>query len=98
MEKIWWLFAQLYDTKTSTDCLVLEAYRGRFQNRICILLLLSHQQARKVNEFLYIAIKEWEQLQLTHNSKFVEGQGNYYDKTQKVFKITRVQVIKYEFL
>ena len=48
--------------------------------------------------FLYIAIKKWEQLQLTHNSKFVEGQGNYYDKTQKLFKITRVQVIKYEFL
>ena len=63
-----------------------------------VLLLLSHQQARKVNEFLYTAIKKWEQLQLTHNSKFVEGQGNYYDKTQKLFKITRVQVIKYEFL
>ena len=95
MEKIWWLFAQLYDTKTSTDCFVLEAYRGRFQNRFCIASIIT--SAGQEGKWIFIYSYQ-EMGTVTHNSKFVEGQGNYYDKTQKLFKITRVQVIKYEFL
>ena len=44
-------------------------------------------------------MKKWEQLQLTHiNSKSKEGQGNYWYKTQKLFKTMRVRVMRYEFL
>ena len=44
-------------------------------------------------------MKKWEQLQLIlDNSKPEEGQIDYYDKTQKLFKTMGVEVIEYEFL
>ena len=44
-------------------------------------------------------MKKWEELQLTlDNSKSEGGQGNYWDKTQKLFKRMRSSVIEYEFL
>ena len=65
-----------------------------------LLFLLSHQQARKEDEILFIALKKWEQLQqLTlDNSKSDEGQEDYYDKSQKLFKTMSVRAIEYEFL
>ena len=39
-------------------------------------------------------MKKWEQVQLTFdNSKFEEGQDNYQDKTQKLFKTMRAGVV-----
>ena len=32
------------------------------------------------------------------NSKFEEGQGDYSDETQKLFKTMRVRAVRYEFL
>ena len=44
-------------------------------------------------------MKKWEQLQLTlRNSKSEEEQGDYQDKTQKLFKTMRFRVMKHEFL
>ena len=44
-------------------------------------------------------MKKSEQLQVTpDNSKSEKGQGDYYDKTWKLFNAMRVWVIKYEFL
>ena len=44
-------------------------------------------------------MKKWEQLQLTlGNSKSEDGQSDYKEKTQNLFKTVRVQVTECEFL
>ena len=51
------------------------------------------QASKSKNQDLKV-MKKWEQLQLTlDNSKSEEGQGNYKDKTQNLFKTVRVQII-----
>ena len=44
-------------------------------------------------------MKKWEQLLLTlNNSKLEKEQGDYQDKTQKLFQTMRVRIMRYEFL
>lgn len=51
------------------------------------------------NKFLYIAMKKWRQLQQTPSkSKSEAGQGDYQDKTQKLFQAMTFQAIEYQFL
>ena len=42
-------------------------------------------------------MKKWEELQLTVDTS-EEVQGNFQDKTQKLFKTMKVGLMKYEFL
>ena len=81
-------------------CFVLEVSTvGRFENKICITSTITSASQEKENKMLCIAMKKWEELQLIHdNAKSEEGQGYYYNKTQKLFKATRVSVFECEFL
>ena len=64
------------------------------------MLISSSQQARwKENKIIYIAMKKWEQLQLTlNNSKSEGGQDHYFHITQKFFKAMRSRVLEFEFV
>ena len=64
------------------------------------MLISSSQQARwKENKIIYIAMKKWEQLQLTlNNSKSEGGQDHYFHITQKLFKAMRSRVLEFEFV
>lgn len=80
MAKLWCPFAQLYDTKSSTDLLFWK-YRLWVDFKIeSVFFLLSQKQTKHKNKFLYIyiAMKKLEELQLTLiNSKFEAGKGDY---------------------
>ena len=72
---------------------------GRFHNRICIVS--NHHISRigmKIKPYNDRYEETGAAIADSCNSKYEERQGDYTDKTQKLFKTIRNGVIKYQFL